>query len=67
MSRVSQHYDKILDYVYSWMLGEFEFGIYKNYEFFKHYNININPTDLSTAVDLGAGYGFQSRPRVAAN
>ena len=60
MSRVSQHYDKILADVYSWMLGGFESGTRKNYEFFKHHN--INPTGSGTAVDLGAGCGFQSIP-----
>lgn len=60
MSRVSQHYDKIFADVYSWMLGGFESGTRKNYEFFKHHN--INPTGSGLVVDLGAGCGFQSIP-----
>ena len=60
MPTVSQHYEKILADVYSWMLGGFESGTRKNYGFFKHHN--INPTGSGLAVDLGAGCGFQSIP-----
>ena len=63
MNTVREHYDRVLADVYSWMFGGIEGGIQKNREFFKKHN--ISPTGSGIAIDLGAGCGFQSRPRVA--
>lgn len=59
MTTVQQHYDRVLADVYSWMFGGFEPAIRKNLEFFKQHNIRPRS---GTAIDLGAGCGFQSIP-----
>ncbi len=60
MATVSEHYDKVLSDVYSWMLGGFDSGIQRNTEFItKH---NLSPKGSGIAIDLGAGCGFQSIP-----
>ena len=60
MATVSEHYDKVLSDVYSWMFGGFEIGIQHNAEFIiKH---NLSPEGSGIAIDLGSGCGFQSIP-----
>ncbi len=60
MAPVSEHYDKVLSDVYSWMLGGFENAIQRNTEFFQ--NHGFAPKGSGIAIDLGAGCGFQSIP-----
>jgi precorrin-6B methylase 2 len=60
MSTVSEHYNRVLADIYSWMFGGFDSGIAKNTEFFK--NHQISPISSKIAVDIGAGCGFQSIP-----
>jgi SAM-dependent methyltransferase len=60
MATVTEHYDQVLSDVYSWMFGGFKSGIEKNIRFFDSHR--ITPARSGTAVDLGAGCGFQSIP-----
>jgi 16S rRNA G527 N7-methylase RsmG len=60
MPSVEQHYADVLSEVYSWMFGGFEAGVAKNVEFFEQHH--ITPRGSATAIDLGAGCGFQSIP-----
>jgi hypothetical protein len=60
MATVEEHYDRVLADVYSWMFGGFDAGIEKNTRFFEHHR--IRPVGSGTAIDLGAGCGFQSIP-----
>ncbi len=60
MGTVSEHYDKVLSDVYSWMLGGFEAAIKLNAEFISKHN--LSPKGSGIAIDLGAGCGFQSIP-----
>lgn len=60
MASASEHYDKLLSDVYSWMLGGFENAIHRNTEFFKKHD--FVPKGSGIAIDLGAGCGFQSIP-----
>jgi precorrin-6B methylase 2 len=60
MATVSEHYDKVLSDVYSWMAGGFETAIQRNVEFLIEHN--LKPTGPGIAVDLGSGCGFQSIP-----
>jgi len=55
-----KHYENHLAEYYSWMFGSFEEKIEENEKFFQSHN--IKPTDNDTAIDLGAGSGFQSIP-----
>jgi protein-L-isoaspartate O-methyltransferase len=60
MATVSEHYDKVLSDVYSWMFGGFEIAIQRNAEFIiKH---NLRPEGSGIVIDLGSGCGFQSIP-----
>ena len=60
MATVKQHYADVLAEVYSWMSGGFDRALGKNVEFFQQYK--IAPKGSGTAIDLGAGCGFQSIP-----
>lgn len=60
MRTVKAHYQNVLSDVYSWMHGGFDTGVRKNTEFFRTHR--IFPVLSGTAVDLGAGSGFQSIP-----
>jgi 2-polyprenyl-3-methyl-5-hydroxy-6-metoxy-1,4-benzoquinol methylase len=60
MATVSEHYDKVLSDVYSWMFGGFETAIQRNAEFLTEHN--LSPVGSGIAVDLGSGCGFQSIP-----
>ncbi len=58
MSTVLEHYEKLLAEYYSWIFGDFNTRVEANRQFF---NLNgIVPGKSGTAVDLGAGSGFQS-------
>ncbi len=60
MATVSEHYDKVLSDVYSWMFGGFEIAIQRNSDFFNKHH--LSPDGSGVAIDLGAGCGFQSIP-----
>lgn len=60
MATVKEHYDHVLSDVYSWMFGGFDSGIERNIGFFKKHM--ISPVRSGTAIDLGAGCGFQTIP-----
>ncbi len=55
-----EHYENHLAEYYSWMFGDFEEKLEENEKFFQSHN--IKPADNDTAIDLGAGSGFQSIP-----
>jgi SAM-dependent methyltransferase len=60
MNTAKDHYEQQLAAVYSWMAGNAEIAIKRNYDFLCQLGINSTPQGL--AVDLGAGSGFQSIP-----
>jgi len=60
MASVEEHYDNLLASCYSWMCGGFELKLKKNRAFFQDHR--IRPAHSATAVDLGAGPGFQAIP-----
>jgi hypothetical protein len=60
MATVDAHYDQLLSDYYSWMSGGFEPGVETNARFFREHG--IGPCGSGTAMDLGAGCGFQSVP-----
>jgi 2-polyprenyl-3-methyl-5-hydroxy-6-metoxy-1,4-benzoquinol methylase len=60
MASVKEHYDNLLASCYSWMCGGFELKLKKNRAFFQDHR--IRPAHSATAVDLGAGPGFQAIP-----
>jgi precorrin-6B methylase 2 len=60
MATVSEHYDKVLSDVYSWMFGGFEIAVQRNAAFLLEHN--LSPAGSGIAVDLGSGCGFQSIP-----
>jgi precorrin-6B methylase 2 len=60
MATVSEHYDKVLSDVYSWMSGGFENAINRNIDFLSRHQ--LSPGGSGIAIDLGAGCGFQSIP-----
>ncbi|MEJ2727465.1 MAG: methyltransferase domain-containing protein [Deltaproteobacteria bacterium] len=60
MASVKDHYDNLLAPYYSWLSGGFELKIEENRKFFQ--SNRIRPALSGTAVDLGAGCGFQSIP-----
>lgn len=60
MATVEQHYDEVLADVYSWMLGGFDAALARNRELFR--TLGVQPRDSRSAIDLGAGCGFQSIP-----
>lgn len=64
MISVQQHYDQVLAGFYTWLYGGYAAGLKTNTEFFNRHG--ITPAGSGTAVDLGAGSGFQSIPLAAA-
>jgi len=54
------HYDRFLAEQYLWMAGGFGENCRKNREFFAGHN--LVPRSTGSAIDLGAGCGFQSVP-----
>jgi len=60
MVTVSEHYRNLLSGYYTWMSGGALSKIEENRQFFQIHN--IAPRLSKTAVDLGAGSGFQSIP-----
>ena len=60
MASVKEHYDNLLASCYSWMSGGSDLKLEQNRAFFRDHN--IRPAYSSTAVDLGAGSGFQAIP-----
>jgi len=60
MAGVKEHYDNLLASCYSWMCGGSDLKLTKNRAFFQ--NHRIRPAHSATAVDLGAGSGFQAIP-----
>ena len=57
---IKEHYENHLAEYYTWIYGGFENKIKENREFFK--SNEIKPVLAETALDLGAGNGFQSIP-----
>ncbi len=55
-----KHYDELLSGYYSWMSGGAEKNVPENMEFFRSHG--ISPTDSRSALDLGAGAGYQAIP-----
>jgi len=60
MAGISEHYDNLLAPYYSWISGGAELKFEENRKFFQ--TRAIRPALSGTAVDLGAGSGFQSIP-----
>ena len=60
MATVKEHYDQVLADIYVWMSGGFADNMTQNTDFFNRNN--IKPASSGTAIDLGAGCGFQSIP-----
>jgi SAM-dependent methyltransferase len=58
MATVSEHYENLLAEHYTWMSGDFAARVEANRQFFS--SNGIKPGKAGTAVDLGAGPGFQS-------
>ena len=58
MAKVVEHYENHIARYYSWMFGDFNENVDKNYQFFV--NKGITPQKSKIAIDLGAGCGFQS-------
>jgi len=56
--KTKEHYKNHLFDYYSWIYGGLKENIQKNKKFFQSHNIVSG--ELSTAIDLGAGSGFQS-------
>ncbi len=60
MASVKQHYDQLLAPCYAWMAGGWDVKIAENRAFFHAHGVRSR--GAGTAVDLGAGCGFQSIP-----
>jgi SAM-dependent methyltransferase len=60
MASVKEHYDYLLARYYSWISGGLARQVEENRGFFRAHH--IRPTASASAVDLGAGSGFQSIP-----
>lgn len=58
MSSVSEHYDRHLGPVYSWMIGDIDAAIDRNREELRALGLRPGPTGI--AVDLGAGPGLHA-------
>ncbi|MFA4860742.1 MAG: class I SAM-dependent methyltransferase [Methanoregula sp.] len=54
------HYDRFLAEQYLWMSGGFDHNLRKNRHFFASHH--LVPQSTHTAIDLGAGCGFQAIP-----
>lgn len=59
-SSVTEHYEKHLAPVYSWMVGDFDAACKTSSEFFDE--LGLKPTSDACAVDLGCGHGLQTIP-----
>jgi len=53
-----QHYENHLSHFYSWMFGDFDSMVKKQFDFFS--KESILPISSTVALDLGAGSGFQT-------
>ena len=60
MASVTEHYDKVLSDIYSWMLGGFESATQRYTEFIETHS--LQPKGSRTAIDLGSGCGLQAIP-----
>jgi SAM-dependent methyltransferase len=60
MASVKEHYDTLLASCYSWMYGGSDLKLKENRAFFRDHG--VRPAHSATAVDLGAGSGFQAIP-----
>jgi len=60
MASVKEHYDQLLARYYSWISGGLALQVEENRRFFRDHH--IRPEASGTAIDLGAGPGFQSIP-----
>ncbi len=58
MPTVSEHYENLLADYYSWLFGDFNARVEANRSFFVA--SGVAPQKSGTAIDLGAGPGFQS-------
>lgn len=58
MSSAAEHYENLLAEHYSWMFGDFDARVEANRGFFSANG--IVPQKSGTAIDLGAGSGFQT-------
>lgn len=58
MATIEEHYENHIARYYSWLFGDFNENVDKNYKFFV--NKKIIPQKSKIAIDLGAGCGFQS-------
>jgi SAM-dependent methyltransferase len=60
MATVSDHYDRHLGPVYTWMVGDAEAALERNREELR--GLGLRPGSTGVAVDLGAGPGFHAVP-----
>jgi len=60
VQKTRSHYDRFLARHYAWMAGGFDPALQKNRDFFAAHAVSSHNQD--TAIDLGAGCGFQSVP-----
>lgn len=54
----SEHYNKHLGPIYSWMTGDFDTAVQGVTEYFS--SIGLSPGETGLAVDLGTGHGVQA-------
>jgi hypothetical protein len=60
MADVKAHYDNLLAPYYSWIYGGATEKLAENRAFFQDHG--LRPASSGSAMDLGAGCGFQSIP-----
>src|SRR3954454_23890194 len=60
MEAVTEHYDRHLGPVYSWMVGDIEAAVERNREELRA--LGLRPGSTGIAVDLGAGPGLHAIP-----
>ena len=60
MPTITDHYENFLADHYNWISGGWEMKAEENMRFFETHL--IRPKNTRTALDLGAGSGFQSIP-----
>src|SRR5205823_5836896 len=60
MATVSEHYDRHLGPIYSWMIGDVTAAIERNPEELR--TLGVRPDSTGAAVDLGAGPGLHAIP-----
>ena len=58
MASVEEHYGNLLARHYTWMRGDYDSKVQEYRELFRRVGLSSKPN--STAIDLGAGSGFQS-------